>query len=77
MKKRKKPKRFVVCVKNRGYAGALELRKVYQRLPDRKAARLGWVRVIDESEEDYLFPSDFFMPIKLSATHRKALGLAR
>jgi hypothetical protein len=45
----------------------LEARKVYQVLPDRKASSEGYVRVIDESGEDYMYPSDLFVPVKLPA----------
>lgn len=55
---------YVVCVENSGYAASLELRKVYLRLPDPKAAADGFVRVIDESGEDYLFPTRFFAAIE-------------
>jgi len=46
--------RFVVCVKNKNYAASLELRKLYQVIADGVAAKLGQIRVIDESGEDYL-----------------------
>ena len=54
---------YVVCVDNSGYPASLEPRKIYQRLPDLRAERDGLVRVIDESGEDYLYPSRFFVPI--------------
>ena len=66
-------RRFVVCLKNDGYPASLELRKVYQSLPDPKAARLALVRVIDESGEDYLYPKAFFAPITLRRDVREAL----
>ncbi len=40
---------FFVCVKNSQYAAALELRKLYQVLPDDDAAKHKQLRVIDES----------------------------
>src|SRR5260370_27503635 len=52
----KAAKRFVICVDNSGYEVSLERRKIYVSLPDPKAARLGQLRVIDESGEDYLYP---------------------
>ena len=55
--------RYVLCVKNESYEASLELRKVYRTLRDSRAAREGLLRVIDESEEDYLYPADFFVPI--------------
>jgi hypothetical protein len=62
-------KSYVVCVSNEGYEVDLEVRKVYERLPDDSAP--GWIRVIDESEEDYLFPADMFVAIDLPAEARE------
>lgn len=56
---------FAVCIRNTGYAASLELRKIYEVLKDDEALRLGMLRVIDESGEDYLFPQEFFAPIQL------------
>ena len=73
-----KPARtFVVCVSNRGYPAALEVRKLYRRLVDRKASRMGMMRVVDESGEGYLYPSVFFLPIRLSAAVLRALRRRR
>ena len=58
---------FVVCVKNGDYAASLEVRKLYERLPDEDAAKHGQVRIIDESGDDYLYPESFFAPIELPA----------
>jgi hypothetical protein len=57
---------FALCVDDGGMED-LEARKVYQVLPDREAKREGHVRVIDESGEDYVYPSDLFVPVKLPA----------
>jgi hypothetical protein len=65
--------RFVVCVQNKGYSASLDLRKVYQALADKIAAELHKVRVIDESGEDYLYPQDFFIPVRLPQYAEKAL----
>ena len=51
---------YVICVENSGYPVALELRKLYQLLPDARAEADGLVRVIDESGEDYLYSARFF-----------------
>ena len=59
-------RRFLLCVRNRGCED-LELRKLYERLPDTVATREGYVRVVDESGEDYMYPSDLFVPVKLPA----------
>jgi len=57
--------RYVLCVRNRGYLAALEVRKVYRTLSDDAAQRRGFVRVIDESGEDYLYPEAYFLPIEV------------
>jgi hypothetical protein len=57
--------RYVICVGNRGYAAALEVRKVYRLLPDACVEAQGLVRVVDESGEDYLYPQRFFVPIEV------------
>jgi len=58
--RRKKPREFVVCVQNTGYPASLELRKIYEVLPDPDASTHGLIRVIDESGEDYLYPNNIF-----------------
>lgn len=57
---------FALCVEDGGMED-LEVRKIYQVLPDREANREGYVRVVDESDEDYLYPSALFVPVKLPA----------
>jgi hypothetical protein len=71
---RKRPIRFLVCVRNDGYPEALEQRKLYRVLPDAKAARVGMVRVVDESEEDYLYPRGFFATVRLEPRAKRALA---
>ncbi len=65
--------RFVVCVRNRGFAASLELRKVYRVVPDPAAERHRLMRVVDESGEDYLFPETCFMTIELTAPVARAI----
>jgi hypothetical protein len=57
--------RYVLCVRNTGSPASLELRKVYRALADPTAEQRGLIRVIDESGEDYLYPSTHFVPIDL------------
>jgi hypothetical protein len=54
---------YVICLENSGYPASLELRKIYLRVPDPKAERDGLTRVVDESGEDYLYPSRLFAAI--------------
>jgi hypothetical protein len=72
MTRRKSEPRFVLCIRNEGCED-LEPRKVYQVLPDEAAAEDGYIRVIDESGEDYLYPQAYFVPIELPQAAEKAL----
>jgi hypothetical protein len=67
---------FVVCVKNKHYGAALELRKLYQVVADETAAKLHQIRVIDESGEDYLYPEEYFVPVQLPQSAEKAVRRA-
>lgn len=60
-----KRRQFLLCVDNEGYEASLEIRKLYEKVRDREAERHNQVRIIDESGEDYLYPSDFFALVKL------------
>jgi hypothetical protein len=65
MAKKKSQPQFLLCVNNQDYPTSLEVRKVYRTLPDAAAASRGFVRVIDESGEDYLFPGRLFVSIEV------------
>ena len=65
--------RFVLCVRNEDYPASLELRKVYRVLSDEQASKRHQMRVIDESGEDYLYPEEYFVPIKLPQAAEKAV----
>jgi hypothetical protein len=73
MKGEKTRSRFVLCIRSDG-AEDLEPRKVYEVLPDPSAAREGLRRVIDESGEDYLYPAEFFVPVRLPAAASRELA---
>jgi hypothetical protein len=57
--------KYVLCVNNEKYQASLEARKIYQCLPDTQAEAHGQIRIIDETGEDYLYPSDIFLPIEI------------
>ncbi|HXV12845.1 MAG TPA: hypothetical protein VEC56_01435 [Candidatus Krumholzibacteria bacterium] len=67
--------RFVVCLDNSGYDASLDVRKIYRAVPDDKADKLGLVRVVDESGEDYLYPKKLFATIEVSAALRRRLAI--
>jgi len=63
---------FVLCINNDG-CDDLEVRKIYEVFPDQKAAEDDYVRVIDESGEDYLYPAKCFSPIEIAIDVRENL----
>jgi len=75
-KKPTKRPRYVVCLENKGHRGSLETRKVYRALSDAKGERAGLVRIIDESGEDYLYPTRWFARVSVPAKAKKALERA-
>ncbi len=62
---------LALCVR-KGEDDDLELRKAYAVLPP-AANETGYLRVIDESSEDYLYPADCFVPPELPQIIEKAL----
>ncbi len=67
---------FVVCVENRDCED-LEKRKIYQTLPDEEAEREGYIRVVDESGEGYLYPQSYFIVVRLPRKAQEALQLSK
>ena len=71
--RRRSAPRFVVCIKNSGYAASLELHKIYQRVAHPDTAGDGDVRIVDESGEDYLYPADSFAAVELPRRVKSSL----
>lgn len=69
-------KRFVICIKNRGYAASLEVRKLYVTIPDSQLAKRGLLRVVDESGEDYVYPASLFVAAELPQSVQRAIAAA-
>ncbi len=65
--------RFAICVSNAGYPASLELHKIYRVLSDEEAESDGDLRVIDESGEDYLYPTEYFVLTELPQAVEKSL----
>ena len=72
----KAAKRTVICLDNVGYEASLERWKIYVALPDAAAEKLGQIRVIDESGEDYLYGKSAFREVTLPQSIRRAVLLA-
>ena len=67
-------RRFALCIENKD-CDDLERRKIYQALFDEKAEKEGYIRVIDESGEDYLYPQSYFVIVPLPPEAQEALQL--
>ncbi len=63
MKRKTKNPCFVIWINNNGYVDDLKVKTVYQVLPDASAARSNYLRIIDETGEDYLYPAVYFVPV--------------
>lgn len=67
---------FAVCLRNTGYAASLDVRKLYPFLSDPGAEANNLIRIIDESGDDYLYPSRLFRKLALPADLQCALRRA-
>ena len=76
MSTKSKKHSYVLCISNEKYPASLDVRKIYECLPDPKAEAHGQIRVVDESGEDYLYPQDLFLPIEIPAEAVRALARA-
>ena len=71
-------KSFALCVDNTDYKVSLIPGKVYRIVPDPKAARDDFVRIVDESGEDYLYHRSHFLFVEFPpAVARRILDLER
>ena len=74
MKKRTKaPTRFAVCIRNKGYEASLEVGKLYRVIPDEQAESHGYLRIVDESGEDYGYAAERFFAIEVPKALQKVL----
>ena len=71
-KQKQLPSKFAVCVNAAG-DDDLHVWKLYRVLPDADAASEGYLRVVDESGEDYLYPGAPFVLVEFSPTVEKKL----
>jgi hypothetical protein len=67
------PVRFAVCIKNKGYEASLEIGKLYRVIPDRDAEGHGYLRIVDESGEDYGYAAGRFCAIDVPKPVERAL----
>ena len=76
MRKRMQLQKFALCVENKDCED-LERRKIYQVLPDEEAGKEGFLRIVDESGDDYLYPQSYFVLVQLPREAQEALQATR
>ena len=57
--------KFVVCINNSDYRASLEHHKIYRVIADKDVENEGDIRIIDESGEDYIYHTSYFVPIQV------------
>ena len=72
-KKENQIMQFALCLDNEGYPVSLEVGKLYRVIPDDEAAVHGYIRIIDESGEDYAYTASRFHLVQLPIAVEKAL----
>jgi hypothetical protein len=73
-RKASRPSQFGVCTNNTGYPASLEVGKLYPVIPNAAAAKHGYIRVIDESGEDYGYSAERFFLLEIPAALSKVLS---
>lgn len=64
---------FAVCINNKGYEASPEVGKLYRIIPDQEAESHGYLRVVDESGEDYGYSADRFFRLEVPRPLERAL----
>ncbi len=64
---------IAICVDNTDYEMSLKRRTVYPVTPDADAEQDNYVRIIDETGEDYLFPPSRFVLLAVTADVEEAV----
>ncbi len=57
---------YAICLDNKGYEASLELRKLYPVLAPEANDPAEYIRLVDESSEDYLYAAADFELVALS-----------
>jgi hypothetical protein len=71
MKQPSKP--FALCIDDTDYKASLIPGKVYRLIPDARAAKDDFVRVVDESGDDYLYHRSHFGFVDFPASVKKQI----
>ena len=64
---------FGLCLNNDGYPASLEIGKLYRVIPDESVSAQGYLRIIDESGEEYAYAANRFHLIDLPTAVEEVL----
>jgi hypothetical protein len=64
---------FAICINNEGYKASLEAGKLYPVIHNPDAAAHGYIKITDETGEDYAFAAERFHIIELPLAVEKTL----
>ena len=64
---------FAVSINHKRYAVSLQVGKLYRIIPDEEAESHGYLRVVDESGEDYGYSADRFFRLEVPRPLERAL----
>ena len=67
-RKQSRTLQFAVCLSNEGYPASLQIGKLYRVIPDEEASARRYIRIIDESGEDYAYTATRFHILELPRT---------
>jgi len=63
--------KFVLCIENKDYPASLEKWKIYPVVKEDEMK--GYIRIIDESGEDYLYPEEYFVTIEVPSVAKEKI----
>lgn len=72
-RKKLSAQRFALCLNNQAYPVSLQVGKLYQIIPDPGAEAHGYIRIIDDSGEDYGYAADRFFVMDLPPQVKRSL----
>lgn len=64
---------YALCLDNVNYTVSLEIRKIYPVVEPYENDPDGYLRIIDESDEDYIYPAEAFAVLELSPAVEKQI----
>ena len=68
--------KFVMCINNKEYEDDLALHKVYKVISSATEEQGGWIRIVDETGEDYLYSAKHFVPVQIPVEAEPSFDLA-